>query len=38
MIREALYAVGRIEDPKPREVQEQLFDDLFGEYTWQAIG
>lgn len=37
-IGEQLHKAGKIQDPKPRELKEELWGDLFGEFTGPVIG
>lgn len=37
-IGRALYAVGRIGDPTPREIPEEAYGDLFGEWSVAVVG
>lgn len=37
-IGEQLHRAGKIQDPKPKELKEDLWGDLFGEFTGPVIG
>ncbi|KAM3418176.1 hypothetical protein BST61_g6379 [Cercospora zeina] len=38
VIGEGLYSAGKIPDPRPREMKEELFGDAFGGFTGAVIG
>lgn len=38
VIGEQLHKAGKIQDPKPRTLPEDLYQDVFGEYTGAVIG
>ncbi|EME43616.1 hypothetical protein DOTSEDRAFT_72852 [Dothistroma septosporum NZE10] len=38
LIGEQLHKAGKISDPKPRELKEELWGDVFGEFTGAVIG
>lgn len=38
MIGEGLHSAGRLPDPKPREIPEDQYDDLFGPYSMVVLG
>ena len=38
LIGEQLHKVGKIQDPEPRELREELWGDVFGDFTGAVIG
>ncbi|KAK4621928.1 Oxidase ucsJ [Fulvia fulva] len=38
LIGEQLHKVGKIQDPKPRQLKEDLWADVFGDFTGAVIG